>query len=257
MTRNQNFSRTGILNILFQVVYLVLLYFFGNKTLPDLSPVMGTCVRLLIVFVPCGLWTLFFYLQDRIEPEPTRYVTAAFIAGMAGASLFILPAFNIVFNLNEWIHESFMMLSVGSVFIVGAMVSSFFYGVIRYGFYPSREFDEPVDGMVYGAFIGAGFAAIDSLRYLSAHADYTLFAMGYNAASNVIVYASVGSLVGYFVGKGKFADKPSLSFSFTGILVMPRKLGRTLITAPISQDWSRLTQRLVMWTYSFTNTQRR
>ena len=218
MTRQTNFARTGFLNIIVQVLYLALLYFAADTTPVIESEVAAFILRSAVVLIPSILWVMFFYWQDRIEPEPTRYVVAAFVVGMALANVFVLPLFRHFFSTELWIHDSLTLLSAGSFIIIGFVVSSALYFVLRYGFYPSREFDEPVDGMVYGAFIGAGFAAIESLQYLSAHSDYTLFAMGYTAASNVVVYASIGSIVGYFIGKGKFADQESIRHSLSGLV---------------------------------------
>ena len=76
------------------------------------------------------------------------------------------------------------------------------------------EFDEPADGMTYGAFLGCGFAAVWSLGYLAAHPDFTLFSLAYSASTNVLVYASVAALVGYLVGRTRFQKRhPGLSYA--------------------------------------------
>ena len=59
--------------------------------------------------------------------------------------------------------------------------------MIRLGFYPSSEFDEPVDGMVYGAFAGSGFAALTSLAYLIGRVDFTVFGIGYTASTQILM----------------------------------------------------------------------
>lgn len=218
MARVKNFSRTGSFYIVFLILFLLCFYLFGsNSSLQE-----GTwrnIFLLLIVLVPCVLWSIFFYLQDRIEPEPTVYVLVAFLAGMAGFTLIGLPLEKTFFQLNEWMYKSTGLLILGSIFVNGAITSFLFYILIRYCFYPSREFDEPVDGMIYGAFIGSGFAMVKSLNYLAGYPDYTLFEIAYTATKNILIYASIASLIGYFLGKAKFAKKGTYTASVVGFVL--------------------------------------
>ncbi|MCK4358792.1 MAG: PrsW family intramembrane metalloprotease [Candidatus Cloacimonetes bacterium] len=218
MARVKNISRTGALYIVFLILFLLCFYIFGSNTTMN-EGTWRNIFLLLIVLVPCVLWSIFFYLQDRIEPEPTVYVIVAFLAGMAGFTLIGLPLEKTFFQLNEWMYKSTGLLVLGSIFVNGAITSFLFYILIRYCFYPSREFDEPVDGMIYGAFIGSGFAMVKSLNYLSAYPDYSLFVIAYTATKNILIYASIASLIGYFLGKAKFAKKRTNIVSIVGFML--------------------------------------
>ncbi len=160
-----------------------------------------------VVFVQSVIWVGFFYLQDRVEPEPTGHVLVAFAAGMAAASLVALPIEQTFFHISDWMYRSETDLVLAATCVHGALVSLLVYAIVRYGFMPDAEFDEPADGMAYGAFIGCGFAAVSSLTYLALHPTFTLFAIADSAAMNVLVYASVGALVGYLVGRTKFRPR--------------------------------------------------
>jgi protease PrsW len=202
--RDKNLWKTGIINLLFQVIFLLALYFWGNDIQIGFSGITKVIFCLVFVLVPCIIWTLFFYLQDRIEPEPTQYVIVAFIAGMALASILYIPLEKEVFRFDLWLSTNLLTLSIGSLFLMGLTISFLFYISLRYGFYLSKEFDEPVDGMVYGAFIGSGFAAIKSIGFLFDTRNITLFAAGYTTSINILVYASIAAIIGFFIGKAKF-----------------------------------------------------
>jgi RsiW-degrading membrane proteinase PrsW (M82 family) len=219
MARLKNFSKSGILNVLFQVIFLLILYFVGSKACLSMEGAGRNILLLILVLIPSAIWTLFFYFQDRIEPEPASYVVVSFLAGMAGAVLLTQPLEKSIFRIDEWLYESSAALIIGSIFITGVVASFLFYLVIRYGFYGTEEFDEPVDGMVYGAFIGSGFALIKSLTYLAAHPEFTLFSIAYTATTNILIYASVGSLIGYIIGRVKFLKKSPQAASILAILV--------------------------------------
>ena len=209
--RRRTFLTTGWLNILGQIVLLAALYAFGSVSALGMAGPWAPYALLLLVGLPSALWTVFFYLQDRRKPEPAHAVILAFLAGMAAASVFALPIERDLFQTSAWLYESPALLILGSALVRGTLASFLVYLIIHLGFYPSRDFDEPADGMIYGAFAGAGFATITSLTYLAGHLDFTLFAIGYTAATNILMYASVGALVGHLVGRTKFSTRPRAS----------------------------------------------
>ena len=73
--------------------------------------------------------------------------------------------------------------------------------------------------MVYGAFIGSGFAAVKSIMYLSGHPEFTLFSIAYTATTNILIHASIGALVGYIIGRSKFLKKDPQPASILAIVV--------------------------------------
>jgi hypothetical protein len=97
--------------------------------------------------------------------------------------------------------------------------------VIRYGFYPLKEFDEPVDGMVYGAIIGIGFALVKSLHTLYSEPTYTLFTIAYIATTNILIYSGIGSIIGYSIGKEKFNSEDIRKDPYSGVIVGMLVLG--------------------------------
>src|SRR4030065_1159083 len=46
---------------------------------PTLEGGLLLAVGIAVALVPALIWLLFFYLQDRLEPEPKRYVIGVFI----------------------------------------------------------------------------------------------------------------------------------------------------------------------------------
>ena len=223
--RQKVFFRTGWLNIIFQALFLALLYIGETFSALGAAGAWRTAVIWLLVLIPCVIWAGFFYLQDRKAPEPSRYVIASFLAGLGAASVFALPIERDIFQTSEWLYESPLFLFLGSAFIRGTLVSLVIYLVIRHGFYFSREFEQPVDAMVYGAFAGCGFAAITSFSYLSGHPDFTLFVAGYIAATNILMYAGTGSLIGFLVGRTKFFPACSRRSHLLAIFAGPLLIG--------------------------------
>jgi RsiW-degrading membrane proteinase PrsW (M82 family) len=173
----------------------------------------------ILVLIPSITWAIFFYLQDRLEPEPLSHILGAFLAGGAAAAIAALPLSHILFRVRTWLYASSTHFVLGSFLITASLFSILIYCIIRFIFYPSKEFNEPVDGMVYGAMSGGGFAFISSLYSLSLNTGYTLFAIAYIAATNILIYSGVGSLIGYAMGTAKFKRKNIDRFSSMGIVM--------------------------------------
>lgn len=207
--RTRTVARTGALNLAAQVAILAVLYFTAHERAADATGAPRVLLLMGVTLLPSAIWALFFYLQDRRQPEPTANVVMAFAAGAGAAAALVLPAEAHLFQSSEWMYRSPLALALGATLVRGALVAAMFYVIIRYGFMPSADFDEPADGMAYGAFAGSGLAAVLSLSQASAHPDFTLFALAYAAATNVMAYASIGALTGYLVGRAKFQLRPA------------------------------------------------
>lgn len=216
--RTRTVARTGALNLAAQVAILGVLYVTAHERPLGVSGVGRALLLLVATLVPSAIWAVFFYLQDRRQPEPTANVVMAFAAGIGAGAALILPAESELFRPAEWMHRTPASLIAAATLVRGALVAAVLYVVIRYGFMPSADFDEPADGLAYGAFAGSGLAASLSLSQTYAHPDFTLFSHAYTAATNVLAYASIGALGGYLVGRAKFQLR-SASLSYAEALV--------------------------------------
>ncbi len=223
--RKKNILKTGIFNLLFQLGFLILMFLVGKNTAILAGDRSRFIILTGIVFLVSVVWALFFYLQDRRDPEPISHITLSFISGMAAASLVAIPLLNIIFQVPRWIYSSLFLFISGSFFITAFIVNFLFYIAIRYGFYPLKKFDEPVDGMVYGAIIGVGFASVNSLHYLYSQPTFTLFTIAYIATTNILIYPGIGSIIGYAIGNAKFKRKNIEGASFIGVIAGMAVLG--------------------------------
>lgn len=207
MKRSTSYKLSGSWNILFQILLLALFYLLGRETVLPLAQVPQTFVIILLALIPSVIWPLFFYLGDRREPEPSGFVILAFVLGMTAMNLLILPIQESLFHVSTWMHFSLWTMISASFLLIGGLTAFGVYLLIRFAFLSSDEFDEPVDGMVYGAFIGSGMAFIQSIHYLHAHPDFTLFSMVYKTSINALVYAGASAIIGLVMSKSKFQKK--------------------------------------------------
>ena len=202
--RTRSLALAGVLSLLGQALILAVLYAVASEHPLDVGRGWREVILASLAVAQSAIWVGFFYVQDRAEQEPVRFVAAAFIAGMAAGALVAVPAERSIFALSEWMYRSNASLLLAAACVRGAIAVIIVFVLIRHGFQRSAEFNEPADGMAYGALSGSGLAAVMSLAFLATHTDFTLFAAANATATNVLVYASVGSFVGYLVGSTKF-----------------------------------------------------
>jgi RsiW-degrading membrane proteinase PrsW (M82 family) len=80
--------------------------------------------------------------------------------------------------------------------------------VVRYTVYMSREFDEPMDGIVYMMACGTGFAVWVNYHRLTGHHDGVYLSIGAaQAVVTTLAHASFAGLLGYVMGRAKFSRR--------------------------------------------------
>jgi|SRR5581483_1909071 len=67
----------------------------------------------------------------------------------------------------------------------------------------SRDFDEPMDGVVYGAAVGLGFAALENIFYLAGDADWALLAI-MRGLLTVPFHGALGAIAGAYLARARF-----------------------------------------------------
>jgi RsiW-degrading membrane proteinase PrsW (M82 family) len=109
---------------------------------------------LVLAIVPAILIIWYIYRRDRYEPEPKYLVAKIFLLG----ALSVFPAILLEMPFPSGV---FLTAIVAPVVEEGLKFSVVFFFV-----YKSVEFDEPMDGIVYAAAAGLGFATVENLFYV-------------------------------------------------------------------------------------------
>lgn len=150
--------------------------------------VLAILVSLIAAIVPTILYVLLFYWADRYEREPFWLLGIAFAWGAIPA---IVASF-----IGEWLIGTPFVDSPGSaaaVLVEGSVVvpvveecakALALWGIFRWAY---SEFDDVLDGLIYGAMIGFGFAMTENLLYY--YGAY--IGGGFAELSNVIFLRSI------------------------------------------------------------------
>ena len=143
---------------------------------------LGPLLAGLFAGIPAVLWLGFFYLMDRHEPEPKQLVAGVAVLGMlVAAPLADFVQYQAVPPLSLEVHGvgAFSLdRIVYAVFVAGLAQEVCKYAVVRYTIYMSREFDEPMDGIVYMMACGTGFAIWVNYHRLSGQNHQVILSTG-------------------------------------------------------------------------------
>ncbi|MEK7659752.1 MAG: PrsW family glutamic-type intramembrane protease [Patescibacteria group bacterium] len=118
-------------------------------------------------YIPTFVW-VYFWAHEDCHPEPRRLLVYAFLAGMAAIPMAVLLEFwwsdilSTALQLPD--HDPTLLLwqFTGWAFIEEIMK----FTLISWVIFWRRDFDEPVDAMIYMMVGALGFAALENMLYL-------------------------------------------------------------------------------------------
>ena len=163
---------------------------------------MSTTLLFASALIPA--FFLLWYLCSRdANPEPPGVVIRTFLLG----ALVTLPIVPVAWGLEALGHNA---MGVWPKALVGGFLGAaipeelFKFLVLRGWVWRQKDFDEPMDGIVYGAAASLGFAALENVLYVS---DGGFGVATLRALSAVPCHALTGVVMGYFAGRAKFGPK--------------------------------------------------
>jgi protease PrsW len=202
---------------------------------------LGPMLAAVMAGIPAVFWLGFFYMMDRHEPEPKQLVAGVCVLGALIAapladfmqSQAVPPVALAVQGLSPFSFDRVLH----AVLIAGLAQEMCKYAVVRYTIYMSREFDEPMDGIVYMMACGTGFAVWVNYHRLSGQNHEVYLSIGAaQAVVTTLAHASFAGLLGYVLGRAKFSRR---SPPVRGVLLMLGLLGAAALNGQftIVENW--------------------
>ena len=170
---------------------------------------------LLVTILPSILIVIFFVKSDRFK-EPTKEIIKVFLLGI----LITIPAYFLNTYLSEIWYSTNASEGLISSFLTAAPVEeSLKLSVLYFFVYKMKDFNEPIDGIVYGVTVSLGFATLENIYYVYLLADYfettSMTLAIVRSFSAIPAHAVFGIFMGYFFMKYVFIKKgDNLIFAF-------------------------------------------
>ena len=172
---------------------------------------------LLVTILPSILIILFFVYSDKFR-EPRGQILKVFIYGI----LITIPAYFLNTYLNAFWYNNFKVSEglIGSFLTAAPVEEGLKLSILYFFVYKMKDFNEPIDGIVYGVTASLGFATLENFYYVYLLADYyqtsSMSLAVARSFSAVPAHAVFGVFMGYFFMKYVFVKKgDNLLFAFT------------------------------------------
>ena len=135
----------------------------------------------VVAFVPAVIYILPLLFLDRYDPEPPWLIASAFAWGAIVAVVFSFIVNTLVGAVVGSATHSAELTTVASAVISAPIFEELSkgLGVVILLIFFRREFDDILDGIVYGGVIGLGFATVENVLY---------YGRGVNAGADMLVY---------------------------------------------------------------------
>lgn len=151
------------------------------------------------------LWI--FYKRD-MNREPRSILLKTFLRGMLAVIPVLIVATGPLLLIQGAVTNP-LLAGALIAFACAALPEEFFkYRVLTR--YSARQpaFDEPMDGVVYGAAASLGFAALENLEYVTVGGWEVAIT---RAITAVPIHGCLGAIMGYYVGQARFTPGWPLS----------------------------------------------
>lgn len=169
---------------------------------PDFNRTLLTAISVIIAIIPPLLWLSIFYRQDRLNPEPKSFVFKTMLLGALIQKAFYAPVAAFLFP-----GASSLSTQAGNYLLTIALIAMIQEGfkllTVRYSIYPSKEFDEKIDGIIYGSALGLGFAAMTSIENILSTGGAMLSNITALVVIETFAHASITGLSCYILGVSK------------------------------------------------------
>lgn len=182
---------------------------------------MQQALLIIPVVLPILFWAVYHYHKDRHLPEPVGHLLLAFAFGILAAGLsqtlyLALEPLGLRYDAgylaetNSLALFAYALLAIGPIEELSKLLL-FVLVVIRF-----KEFDEPLDGIIYASFIGLGYAAVENWQYLEYLTPLEAVARGF---ASPVVHMVFASIWGYWIGRAFLNGQSLLLGTVVGFVI--------------------------------------
>lgn len=182
---------------------------------------MGQLLLVATIAVPVLFWAVYHYHKDRHLPEPIGHLALTFVLGMLAAgisaamyqglgTLGLRQDAGFLADTNALALFAYALLAIGPIEEVAKLLP-FLLVVLRF-----REFDEPMDGIIYASFIGLGYAAVENWQYLEYLTTIEAAARGF---ASPVIHMLFASIWGHWIARAHLAGRSLLIPAVLGVAI--------------------------------------
>ena len=159
-------------------------------------------MNLFFAIFPPLLIAYYIYQKDKYEKEPKSLIIKSFLFGCVG----VIPALFLEIFAKGMFTSLFLYVFFG-IALVEEGVKYFF---LKKYLFKKADFNEPMDGIVYGVMISLGFATVENIAYVFSNPGQEMNIALMRMFTAIPLHAVCGVILGYFVGLAKFSENKKM-----------------------------------------------
>lgn len=173
----------------------------------------------VLAVAPCFYLLWHFHHADRYKSESASLLLGTFVLG--GICAVIAAIIEPSQPKNAGIGLTFLYFLFG----VALIEESAKFLVVRILPYRSKQFDEAMDGVIFGIAAGLGFAAVENVFYTFAYGGAVALFRAFVSVPGHAFYAAV---MGYYLGQAKVRRMPWLAIRGLALAILLHAVFDTL-----------------------------
>lgn len=193
---------------------------------------MHIVLPLFAAFFPTALYTLVLWWLDRYEKEPIHLLLVTFVWGAVPAL-----ALAVVAELALDGTASSLLGPQASATIVAPVIEETLKALVLIGLFifARREFNGVLDGIIYGALVGFGFAMSENILYFIAYREQLVGAWLLRSIAFGFNHAFYTSIVGIALGMVRYERR-----RWVGYVAVPVALWLAILLHALHNTWTQL-----------------
>jgi RsiW-degrading membrane proteinase PrsW (M82 family) len=165
---------------------------------------------IILGLLPSFAW-LIFYLKEDEHPEPKKLILEIFLAG--AISTFLVLGVQTAFN-NWAVPRGIAQYSLFSFFALAAIEEFFKFGAARIVIGKHlKDFDEPVDAMIYLIVAALGFATVENIAAVSNSQGLAFETTTLRFIGATLLHTLSSGLLGYYWARSLIQRKIQILFT--------------------------------------------
>ncbi len=193
---------------------------------------MHVVVPLIAAFFPTALYTLVLWWLDRYEKEPIHLLLVTFVWGAVPAL-----ALAVVAELALDGTASTLLGPEAPATVVAPVIEETLKALVLIGLFifARREFNGVLDGIIYGALVGFGFAMSENILYFIAYRDQLIGTWLLRSIVFGFNHAFYTSIVGIALGMVRYERR-----RWVGYVAVPLALWLAILLHSLHNVWTQL-----------------
>jgi len=181
--------------------------------------VIALSLIILLGLAPSFVWLL-FYLREDEHPEPKRLVLYTFLSGAA----ITIPVLVVQYFTDTFLNFSgYSSYSVVAIILFATIEELFKYFAAFLAVSRRREFDEPIDAMIYMVAASLGFAAVENIASVARFFDGQVLSIEsvetvtLRFVGATLLHTISSGIVGYYWGHAMASGSPARPEIYKGL----------------------------------------